>query len=186
VQEAPLADGRRGVKDSDGPPRRTLQLRVTAEDWYDGQLPSCVRVFLPLPDDPDKFVWSGGSVTENCARQLVSEGQATLMRTGRRMRGIRPVFGERERVKRVILRGASVGRPRLSGPTWTQGTLPNWAWHEVFYQVMNSCRGRPFQPWTWEEIVAASRQARQTRRANVIEMPKRPSWRETLAKRIVA
>jgi hypothetical protein len=105
------------------------------------------------------------------------------MHTSRRVRGIRPVFGERERVKCVILRGASVGRPRLSGLTWTQGTLPNWAWHEVFYQVMNSCRSRPFQTWTWEEIVAASRQ---TRRANAIEMPKRPSWRETLAKRIVA
>jgi hypothetical protein len=183
VQEAPLADGRRGVKDSDGPPRRTLQLRVTADDWYDGQLPRRVRVFLPRPDHPDKFVWSGGSVTEGCARQLLFEGQAALMSTGRRVRGIRPVFGERERVKRVILRGASVGRPRLSGPTWTQGTLPNWAWHEVFYQVMNSCRSRPFPPWTWEEIVAASRQARQ---ANVIEMSKRPNWRETLAKRIAA
>jgi hypothetical protein len=52
VQEAPLADGRRGVKDSDGPPRRTLQLRMTADDWYDGQFASCVRVFLPRPDDP--------------------------------------------------------------------------------------------------------------------------------------
>jgi hypothetical protein len=182
VQEAPLADGRRGVKDSDGPSRHTLQLRVT-DDWYDGQLAGCVRVFLPRQDAPDKFVWSGGSVTKDCARQLVFEGQAALMRTGRRVRGIRPVFGDRERVKRVILRGASVGRPRLSGPTWTQGTLPNWAWHEVFYQVMNSCRNRPFPPWTWEEIVAASRQDRQ---ANVIEMPKRPNWRETLAKRIVA
>jgi hypothetical protein len=156
---------------------------VTADDWYDGQLAGCVRVFLPRQDAPDKFVWSGGSVTKDCARRLLFEGQAALMRTGRRVRGIRPVFGERERVKRVILRGASVGRPRLSGPTWTQGTLPNWAWHEVFYQVMNSCRSRPFPPWTWEEIVAASRQARQ---ANVIEMPKRPNWRETLAKRIVA
>ena len=183
MQEAPLADGRRGVKDSDGPPRHTLQLRVTPHDWYDGRLAGCVRVLLPRQDAPDKFVWSGGSVTKDCARQLVFEGQAALMRTGRRVRGIRPVFGERERVKRVILRGASVGRPRLSGPTWTQGALPNWAWHEVFYQVMNSCRSRPFPPWTWEEIVAASRQARQ---ANVIEMPKRPNWRETLAKRIVA
>ena len=45
---APLAIDRRAVKDSDGPPQRTLkpQLRVPAQDWHDGQLPGCLRVFL--------------------------------------------------------------------------------------------------------------------------------------------
>lgn len=108
------------------------------------------------------------------------------MRTDRRVRGIRPVLHERGRVERLVVRGVSVGQPKLSGSTWTQGTLPNWAWQEVFYQVMNSCRTQPLPPWSWEEIVTASRQARRTRRTNVIEMPKRPCWREALAKRIAA
>lgn len=182
---APLANDRRAVTDSDGAPQRTpkLQLRVPAQNWYDGQLPGCVSVFLPRPDRPDKLDWCGGSVTRDCARQLLSAGLAVLMCTGKRVRGIRPVLHERGRIERLVVRGASVGQPKLSGSTWTQGRLPNWAWHEVFYQVMNSCRTQPLPPWSWEEIVTASRPARRT---NVIEMPKRPCWREILAKRIAA
>lgn len=142
---------------------------------------------LFLLDQEGQWRWSGSSVTDDCARRLRDEGIVELMYTKGRVRGIRPLpIPKKPPTKRVIIRGPSVGKPHQDGATWLYGelthkvrvgkdyeerdtklaavqALPQWLWHEVFYSVMNSCRTRPFEPWTWDEICREAKKLRKRR-----------------------
>jgi len=117
--------------------------------------PGLYRVFDPFTD---KYV--GFSISEEFARRLMHIGLVECVQRGKknRVRGVRPVILQRPPVKVVEMRGACVGKPNREGPSWVQPELPTWCWRELFYAVMNSVRQRPFAPWTWDEILRASRQ----------------------------
>ena len=120
----------------------------------EASLPSgAVRVFSPDPPYPWQF-----SVTQECARRLLGEGKARLMRSSKRVRGICPVFEQVELAKGFP---TSKGTPR----TYTMRLLPEYLWREVYYAVINSVRTHPFTPWTWDQIVDASAYLKQERRA---------------------
>jgi hypothetical protein len=156
---------------------------IPITDLREGDWKGLVRLLSPEPPHE----WTGSSLTPDCARRLLKENNVCLLRKSKnRIRGVYPVFDKPE-VSQSSLRGPSLGRPKRSGASWTQRALPAWAWREVFYQVLNSCRNQPLPAWSWDQIVAASQAASQPRRrGNGVEMPKRPDWRETLAKRIAA
>lgn len=143
----PLAAG--GSKDSHSPPG--LQLVMPASEARD-HAPGLYRVFDPFNDN-----YVGFSISEEFARRLIHLGLVECVRTGKRVRGVRPVIVKRPPVKVVEMRGACVGQPSEVGPGWLQGVIPDWCWHEIFYQVMNSVREKPFELWTWDEILKAAR-----------------------------
>ncbi len=145
----PLAEC--GSKDSHGTPRLRLVLRASEAL---GEGPGLYRILDP--DPPHKFV--GVSVTADCARRLLQEEKVRLVRSAKRVRGICPIFHSRDPVKRVVIHGQSLGKPRRQGPNWVQPELPDWCWHEIFYAVMNSVSSRPLEPWTWDEIVSTVKQ----------------------------
>jgi hypothetical protein len=140
-------------------------------------------VFVPNPNPPHNPVWSSLWVSETCARRLVEEGRAVLIRTGKRVRGIQLVFIKGEPVERVNIRGTSFAKPSRSGATWIPAHLPRWLLREDFYQVMNSCRAQPFPPWSGDASRALHHPSRPT---NLIEMPKTASGRETPVKKRAA
>lgn len=149
----PLGAG--GSKDPHTPIRK-LQLVLRSHEALD-DAPGRYRVLDPHP--PHNPV--GFSVDDDCARRLLHEGLVRIVRSSQRIKGICPILHKREPVKVVIIRGASVGKPRREGPSWVQGELPDWCWHEVFYACMNSIRTHPFKPWTWDELVDTARSIKQ-------------------------
>jgi len=162
-----------------------LQLVIPARECGDANLPRSVRVFVPSAEPPYRPKWSGLWVSESFARQLLGQSLAVLMRTGKRVRGIRLVFPEGECVERVNIRGSSYDKPKRWGNTWIQPHLPSWLFREEFYQVLNSSRTRPFQ--SWDEIRVARRVAlKPSRSTKPREMPKDVCSRETPAQKRVA
>jgi|SRR5579863_2039065 len=155
------AIGDDGSKEPHGPLLKPkLQLRIPANEIFEGDLPGLVRLFR-LEDSK----WTGCSVTDDCARRLLHERLVELMYRKGKVKGIRPVPPhKREPVKVVIIRGQSLGKPYLDGATWMQPKLPDWVWHELFYAVMASCRPKRIEPWTWDEILNAAREIQRSRR----------------------
>jgi hypothetical protein len=174
----PKATGDGGSKEPHGPlttpkPRLVtpkLQLRIPAGQIFEGRAPGLVRLFR-MEDSK----WTGCSVTDDCARQLLHEGLVELIFRKGKVKGIRPIPAPpREAVKVVIIRSGGVGKPYLDGATWVQPRLPDWVWREVFYAVMASVHYRHFKPWTWEEIYSAAKSIRSSdhRARPVAEEPK--------------
>ena len=80
----PLAAG--GSKDSHGTPIALIVRlgETSASEHAQGYYRVC------HPDPPHK--WAGFSVTEDCARRLLHQGRARVVRSSQKIRGICPVF----------------------------------------------------------------------------------------------